>query len=144
MKTPKYSVFTVFAVLDDFEMHSSPPPRISLASHDQSDAPYAGLPARPPHVAHRLPCRPHCTRSSKHQIISESNFPTEQTSRPEPFQNTNELWDSGSPSRARGSHGNERAPPDSCGRDSGRVRPGRCGRPRFGAVATPQRALEPP
>ena len=32
MKTPKYSVFTVFAVLDDFEM--------------QSDAPYAGLPAR--------------------------------------------------------------------------------------------------
>ena len=26
MKTPKYSVFTVFAVLDDFEMHSSPPP----------------------------------------------------------------------------------------------------------------------
>ena len=26
MKTPKYSVFTVFAVLDDFEMHSLPPP----------------------------------------------------------------------------------------------------------------------
>jgi hypothetical protein len=26
MKTPRYSVFTVFAVLDDFEMHSSPPP----------------------------------------------------------------------------------------------------------------------
>ena len=23
MKTPKYSVFTVFAVLDDFEMHSA-------------------------------------------------------------------------------------------------------------------------
>ena len=56
-------------------------------------------------------------------------------------QNTNELWDSGLPSRARGSHGNERAPPDPCGRESGRVRPGSCGTPRFGGVATPKRAL---
>ena len=58
----------------DFAKHLLPPPRISLASHDQSDAPYAGFPARPPHAAHRVPCRPHCTMSSKHQIIQLSQF----------------------------------------------------------------------
>jgi hypothetical protein len=30
---------------------------------------FAVVPARPPHAAHRLPNCPHCTRSSKHQII---------------------------------------------------------------------------
>jgi hypothetical protein len=77
MKTPRYSVFTVFAVLDDFEMHSSPPPPFSVASHYRSHSSFARLPARPPHTAHRLPNRPHCTRSSKHQIIQLSGIAPE-------------------------------------------------------------------
>ena len=69
MKTPKYSVFTVFAVLDDFEMHSSPPP-FSIASQGRSVHRSQGCRHAPPRGAHRRLNRPHCTRSinsEKHQ-----------------------------------------------------------------------------
>jgi hypothetical protein len=59
------------------------PPPLLYRIPGSVSASFARLPACHPHATHRLPCRPHCTRSNKHQIISESNFPTEQTSRPE-------------------------------------------------------------
>ena len=56
------------------EIRSSP---FSVASHYRSHSSFARLPARPPHTAHRLPNRPHYTRSSKHQIIQLSGITPE-------------------------------------------------------------------
>ena len=68
MKTPKYSVFTVFAEWTTLRCIVRPPPLLYRIPRPVS-ASFARLPPRPHHTAHRLPNRPHCTRSSKHQII---------------------------------------------------------------------------